>query len=290
MTLATPAFSFTKYHGLGNDFILVDARHQRVAIDPSLFAQLCRRHFGVGADGVLVLAPSHRADALLRTFNADGTEAAMCGNGLRCAAHLLAQRLDRSEVTLASPQRLHRCTVDGLTVSATLGAPEKITSDLVLSLSQGPILTTYVDTGVPHLVLFVDDLTTPQFAALAKKLRFHPTLAPAGANVNFAQKTSSATYSIRTYERGVEQETLACGTGAAATAVAAWYRDSTSTHLTIQTASKMTLTFDLFPSNHLLKEVRMTGGISPVFEGVLHPLHVHNQAMLKQVVTRKGQA
>ncbi len=271
---------------MGNDFILVDARQHSVAVNPSLFAQLCHRHFGVGADGVLLLAPSDHADALLRTFNADGTEAAMCGNGLRCAAHLLAQRLGRAEVTIASIKRIHHCLVDGLSVSATLGAPEKIKHDLSFSLPQGLLSATYVDTGVPHLVFFVDDLNMSQFKPLAKKLRFHPTLAPGGANINFAQKRALDTYSIRTYERGVEKETLACGTGAAAVAVAAWQLHVTSTRLTIETASKMTLTFDLFPSNHLLKEVRMTGAISPVFEGSLHPSHVETHVNDKATLNR----
>ena len=274
--------SFTKYHGSGNDFILIDDRTMQFTIDSAFIAKLCHRHFGIGADGLILLQPSELSHATMRIFNADGNEAAMCGNGLRCAAHFLSNLMNHlSKVTLSSLKIQHHCLVSEFCVTATLGAPKQVVSNRFISVEETSFSYSYIDTGVPHLVIFTDDVT--QISYFAKKLRHHPRFSPAGTNVNFAQKLDSQSWKMRTYERGVEAETLACGTGAAAVSVAAWHLDPTLTHVNIHCLSEEILQFDLFSTcfslqksgnanrkkldPQVLTEIQMTGSVCPVFQG-----------------------
>ncbi len=210
--------NFAKYHGAGNDFVIFDDRMMRFPVQDEKFIQhLCEHRLGVGADGVVLLQLSEKADFRMRIFNADGKEAAQCGNGLRCLVDFIRQMgHPSSSLTIETHERIVQCSWEGDQITVDLGA-------YIWAHDNFPIDSfslQLVHTGVPHAVAFVKDLAIPDFQSVASKLRFHQAFAPQGANVNFAQMKGDKIYT-RTYERGVEEETLACGTGAAAVAVAA---------------------------------------------------------------------
>lgn len=206
--------SFVKYQGIGNDFILFDDRNG--TFDPSLVASLCHRRFGIGADGVILLQKDPKAHFAMRIFNSDGSEAESCGNGLRCLMRFI---LDLGCLS----QNYTIATIGGLVEVGHLN--EKIFVQMPLPVN---VKQLYIDdkeihftnTGVPHAVVFVTDLEGVNVGNEGKWLRHHAEFQPGGSNVNFA-KVEDGKIKIRTYERGVEGETWACGTGAAAVAYVA---------------------------------------------------------------------
>jgi diaminopimelate epimerase len=202
--------SFVKYQGAGNDFILLDDRVQ--SFDPARVASLCHRKFGIGADGVVLLQEDLTADFRMRIYNSDGTEAAMCGNGLRCLMQFL--------LDLGFSPRVYqiRTQKEILTADYREG---KIWMELgkvlepKLSLLNGTQIYS-LNTGVPHAVLFVPDVQKIDLQKEAPPIRHHASFGPEGTNVNFASIQKDGSIQVRTFERGVEGETLSCGTGAAA--------------------------------------------------------------------------
>lgn len=213
---------FQKYSGNGNDFIILD--HPEVSITPQLVKELCDRHFGVGADGVLVLKTEAGADGRMQIFNADGGEAEMCGNGLRC----LATYLDKKQGQIKNAYRIK--TMNGLyEVSKQDGSfaieMSEIKDKNLYDLSQFHEFerSFYINTGVPHLVFLVKDAKEIDIKPTAQRFRFHKMF-PGGTNVSFVEVISGhQTGYVRTYERGVEDETHSCGTGLTATALALNY-------------------------------------------------------------------
>ena len=218
---------FTKMHGCGNDFVVIEA-DSVIGLDLSELArQLCDRHFGIGADGLLVIGTSDIADASMRIFNADGSEAQMCGNGIRCVGkyiydNKLTDSLTPAVQTLSGVKRLllhsgHDDLVDSVTVN--MGAA-RLTADGVVSLIAGDrtFEVTPVSTGNPHCVVEVNDTMTFDVAGVGPQLENHPYW-PDKANIEFVTVESAHKLRQRTWERGVG-ETLACGTGACAAAFA----------------------------------------------------------------------
>ncbi|BDC35582.1 MAG: diaminopimelate epimerase [Candidatus Methanoliparum thermophilum] len=217
--------SFSKLHGNGNDFILIDEFNRQIVPDnekSSFSSKICNRHFGVGGDGVLFLSKpdSSSADLKMKIFNSDGSEAEMCGNGIRCLIKYAidARYTDKNPLfveTLAGCiKAYYNFEGKDLVVRVRLNVPRFIFlnrefDDLVISL---------VNTGVPHAVIFVNDVKSVDLKKIAPKIRYSIT---GGCNVNFAQLVEKNRIVIRTYERGVEDETLGCGTGAVAVAVVA---------------------------------------------------------------------
>lgn len=227
---------YYKYHGTGNDFVLIDNRKGEIPEDkkPELAKRLCDRKSGIGADGLILLENSDKADAKMRIFNPDGSEPAMCGNGIRCIAKYIHDKIsEKDEIkveTLAGTKNVRLSKIDGITyVRVNMGKPlferqdipatgegrlfkEKIEVD-------GKELEIYaVNTGVPHVVIFVDDIRKAEVENVGRAVRNHP-LFPEGTNVNFVEIVCANLFKIRTYERGVEGETLACGTGITAAGV-----------------------------------------------------------------------
>ena len=263
-------FHFIKYHGAGNDFILFDDRKKTFPIIPHTIVDLCHRQYGIGADGLILLHESKIGDASFQIFNSDGREAVMCGNGLRCLVHFFCHiTKKKKECQIFSKNRLHRCKVIGNKVVATLGPPKKAQWDCKISIKQEPFSYCYVDTGVPHFVHFTSDLMAPSFMEKAKYIRFHSHFNPDGVNVNFATLQIENHIAMRTYERGVEAETLACGTGAAAVALSAWKTYSIASPIQVKCTSGEILQFDLFEENDILREIEMTGPVSPIFKGTI---------------------
>jgi diaminopimelate epimerase len=216
---------FTKMNGAGNDFVVLDNRCGRYdGLDAARIARLCDRHRGVGADGLLAVEaprPDSRADFTFRYHNADGGEAEMCGNGARCFARfarafLAAGRGSMVFDTQAGPVE---AAFDGELVSIRLSDPHDFRLNLELPVDGRVLAAHFVNTGVPHVVVPVADLAAVDVRGLGAALRHHAAFQPRGTNANFLQVLAPGRIAVRTYERGVEDETLACGTGVVANAL-----------------------------------------------------------------------
>lgn len=206
--------TFSKYEGAGNDFIIVDDRPALFSHDNIQFIQeLCHRQKGIGADGVILLQESQTKDAdfRMRIFNSDGSEASMCGNGLRCLVHYIHEIHGMTIQKIESAHRIHLCEVTEKGIWTELGSVKKLMWDFDFE----GVSSFWVHTGVPHFVQIVTDLHLVDVFGLGQKIRHDTRFSPQGTNVNFAEIKEDRVL-IRTYERGVEGETLACGTGAAA--------------------------------------------------------------------------
>lgn len=212
--------NFTKMNGAGNDFIMLDNRKGHITLRPEQIAHLCDRHRGIGADGLLMvnLPSTSNASLRMRYYNADGYEAEMCGNGARCFTRYGAHLLEKITGTIV------------FETAAGVLEGELIEDQVKISMSQPHTIHLHesvgehqnihsLNTGVPHVVLFVDDLETTPVIQVGRTLRHHPHFAPAGTNVNFVKILNRNLLEIRTFERGVEDETLACGTGVVASAI-----------------------------------------------------------------------
>jgi diaminopimelate epimerase len=214
--------TFWKMHGAANDFILVDDRGQTFpAHDRNWLVRLCARRTGVGSDGVLLIQPSATADFRMRFFNPDGGEADMCGNGARCIARLAREIGAAPErMTIETAAGPVRAEMQGEQVLLHLTDPRDLRVNQSLEVDGHPLTYHAVNTGVPHAVIEVSDLDRTMVHQLGAFIRHHPAFAPAGTNVNFVTFTGPDALRVRTYERGVEAETRACGTGIVAAAVA----------------------------------------------------------------------
>ncbi len=203
---------FDKYQGAGNDFIIIDDRGAGfVAGDADLIRRLCDRRFGVGADGLILVSNHDRADFEMKYFNADGRLGSMCGNGARCAAHFaLKKGIAGPKPRFQAFDGIHEAEVSGDTVRLRM-------ADVAgCRIIEGNY---FIDTGSPHYVVFADALDDVDVDAEGRKLRGSPLFAPGGTNVNFVETAEDGLY-VRTFERGVEAETWACGTGVTAAAIA----------------------------------------------------------------------
>jgi diaminopimelate epimerase len=269
---------FVKMSGSGNDFILVDNR--RRLIDPDAAAPwvvaVCRRALSLGADGVILVendAPGE-ADFAWRFFNSDGSEAEMCGNGGRCVTRFAFDRgiATRREMSFRTRVGLIRGWVlGGAEVRVELTPPRDYRPPFELRIEAGRFTVSYLDTGVPHAVLAVNDVAAVDVATLGARLRHHPVFAPRGANVNFVQVTGAHDALIRTFERGVENETLACGTGNAAAAVTLTLAGRLQPPVHLKTRGGETLTVDFTLDGEQAKELTLQGPVRYVAEGELHP-------------------
>lgn len=207
--------NFTKMVAAGNDFVVIDqGRLPEAGSKLSAIAKrICDRKFGVGADGLLVMSKSRIAGVRMRIFNADGSEAEMCGNGARCAA--LYSRKQNIETKAGIIEAARKAD----NVKIKLTDPRNLKLNIPLKVSSRLIKVNFVNTGVPHTIIFVQGLDKIGVTGLGKEIRFHKQFSPAGTNVDFVEVESSDSIAVRTYERGVEDETLACGTGAVASAI-----------------------------------------------------------------------
>ena len=254
---------FTKLHGNGNDFILIDEYGREVIpeTEKSAFAQrFCDRRCGIGADGILFISRSRRANLRMRIFNPDGSEAEMCGNGLFCvvkysveAGHIMLGAIKIE--TLAGDITVEvRKSLEEIWAKADMPVSEPL---LELELAGFKVFA--LDVGVPHAIIFVDDLDIP-VAEIAPKIRFDPVF-PRGANVNFVL-VEHGCLRIRTYERGVEAETLSCGTGIVACAVIANRLGKVGDEVNVQTKGGL---LRVYINDHVFLE----GTAEIVYEGVI---------------------
>ncbi len=261
-----------KFHKLvasGNDFIIIDNR-KKIVKDPKKFAaEVCRPHLGIGADGVLLIEPSKNADFFVRIVNADGSEAEACGNGYRCIglyAHELLKFPKSMRVeTLAGEIKID---VNTEAVKAKLVDPTEYHERLEIPNVNGQTLhAAFVNTGVPHVVIFTEKLAQTPVVELGRTIRHHKTFRPRGTNVNFAEVTGKNSLSIRTYERGVEDETLACGTGTVASAIVANLTGRVEVPVQVKTKSGEILKVYFERSRNRIQNVFLEGTAKFVFEG-----------------------
>jgi len=260
--------SFSKYQGAGNDFILIDDRSADFPIEKEkLIRFLCHRSYGIGADGVILLQTSKTADYRMRIFNADGYEVEMCGNGIRCLVHFIYfLEKHQKSYKIQTQEGCYIGQIEKDKVSIIMPTPKILEQEIRLSLSDQTLNAILVDSGVPHVVIEMADINEVDVLALGREIRFHQRFSPKGANANFFQVTSKGKISLRTYERGVEAETLACGTGALA--VAAVLKEIRSqSRFTIFPRSQHPLQFQF--DDHA-SQVTMTGPAVLVFNGQIN--------------------
>jgi diaminopimelate epimerase len=212
---------FIKMNGAGNDFVMLDNRLGDLRLAPDQIAKICDRHRGVGADGVLVLErAANGADFRMRYYNADGGEAEMCGNGARCFARYASKIAGSKEkLSFETPAGVIGAALQGETVTLQMSDPKDLHLWMRIPLPDRQVAAHFVNSGVPHVVMPVMDLDEVDVRGLGAAIRQHEMFAPKGANVNFIKKRGPKQIAIRTYERGVEDETLACGTGVVASAL-----------------------------------------------------------------------
>ncbi len=253
---------FYKYQGTGNDFVLIDNRHLIIpSSDTKLIAQLCDRHFGIGADGVILLETSEKHDFYMRYFNADGKEGTMCGNGGRCVvafAHKLG--IIENETQFDAIDGLHKANISQDMVNLQLSDVQEVT--LFSSHS-------FLDTGSPHHVTLVENVSDFPVYNQGKKIRYEAPYYSKGSNVNFVEQVSEDTFKMRTYERGVEDETLSCGTGATAVALAMYAQKKTTKKTVYLDTLGGELIVSFIATDKGFSSIYLKGKATCVFEGTI---------------------
>lgn len=252
--------TFYKYQGTGNDFVMIDNRNNKFPKkNTQLINTLCNRRFGVGADGLILLENSDISDFKMVYFNADGNESTMCGNGGRCiVAFAKKLNLISDKTTFEAIDGNHFATINNQTVSLQMidvNAIENNNSHL------------FLNTGSPHHVTFTADVSKINVKKEGKAIRNGAPYFKEGTNVNFVEKLNNNTFKVRTYERGVEDETLSCGTGVVAVAIAANIAKKTSENKIHLETLGGNLTVSFNKNNTSFNEIFLTGMATFVFEG-----------------------
>jgi diaminopimelate epimerase len=232
--------NFYKMSGSGNDFIIIDNRdHVVEEINLSDFiSSVCRRKMSVGADGLILIENAANVDFKWRFFNSDGSRAEMCGNGARCAARFAYKnKIAGPEMSFETDAGIVSAQVKNGLVKVKMTDSKDFKIDFTVDLDQGPITASSINTGVPHVVIPVDDIDNVEVVKLGREIRYHEKFAPAGTNANFYCPVKEDKIAIRTYERGVENETLACGTGAVACAMVYAYKEKMKSPIAVRTRS-----------------------------------------------------
>jgi len=264
---------FTKAVATGNDFVIIDNRPSKIAALSSLAKKLCDRKRGVGADGLLVIERSKRADFRMRIFNPDGSEAQMCGNGSRCVAlYAFRKRVAPIAMTIDTLAGVLKAGVKGAVVKVMLTEPKDIRWNFCLMIHKCPYKLSFVNTGVPHVIHFVDDLDGVDVKNLGSHMRNHGEFGPEGTNADFVKIVDKRTIRVRTYERGVEDETLACGTGSVASALIAAEAEKMASPITVETRSGETLKVYFDNINGRFTGVYLEGKAKLVYEGEIHDI------------------
>lgn len=212
----------------GNDFVVIEGG-QQITKSPgrrALITKICDRKYGIGADGLLVLEKSRCADVRMRIFNSDGSEAEMCGNGARCVALFLGakRKAQNTRIAIETKSGVIKSEVRNNLVKIKLTDPIDIKPNIPIKINNRTLRVNFINTGVPHAVIFVAGLEKIDVQNLGNFIRNHRIFKPAGTNVNFVEPIDNHNIKIRTYERGVEGETLACGTGSVAAALITSYK------------------------------------------------------------------
>jgi diaminopimelate epimerase len=252
---------FTKMVGSGNDFIIIEGKPSGNLA--KLVKTLCDRKFGVGADGVLLLDKCKSADLSMRIFNADGSEPEMCGNGARCAAFFYG----KAKARLQTVAGIINTEVYGNRVKIQLTAPKDIKLNIPLLENGRLFKVNFINTGVPHVVIFVNGIDALNVKHIGCSIRNYREFSPRGTNVNFVEERGGDLIRIRTYERGVEDETLACGTGSTAAALIFALKSNLNNLVKVQTQSGEILKIYFQKQNGGFSDVWLEGMVKIVYKG-----------------------
>lgn len=251
---------FYKYQGTGNDFIIIDNRQQLFPKnDTKLIANLCNRKFGIGADGLILLELSEFHDFTMVYYNSDGNLSSMCGNGGRCiTAFAKKLKIIEDKAIFEAIDGIHEATIKDDVVSLKMNNVTNVhkTTDYL-----------FLNTGSPHHVTFVKDVKNINVKITGRKIRFGAPYFEDGANVNFVEQLNDNTFKVRTYERGVEDETLSCGTGVTAVAIASHKANKTKNKTVILKTPGGTLEVSFEFDNNIYKNVFLKGKATLVFTG-----------------------
>ncbi|MDE0315145.1 MAG: diaminopimelate epimerase [Candidatus Poribacteria bacterium] len=265
---------FMKLSGAGNDFVIINNLNRVVDSTDSEFMnfvmKLCQRRMSVGADGVLLVEPTDDVDFRMRYFNADGGEVETCGNGARCISKFAyLNGIVSEQMRFLTNAGVYEAEVVGKNVKVRMSNPTDIRINVPLRLEDGLHNVGFANSGVPHVVFFVDDLEATDVFDLGQQTRYHNDFKPAGTNANFIRIHSQELIEIRTYERGVENETLACGTGSIASAIVSATLGKVKSPVSVKTASGVVLKIHFDLENDEAKNVYLEGDARVIFAGEL---------------------
>ena len=261
---------FVKMSGAGNDFIVADNRDGLLDLTREQVAKLCHRQFGIGADGLMLLVPcaSGKAEWAWQFWNSDGSDAEMCGNGARCFGRYIQKLTGAADkTTFETAAGVITATFHGERVTVGLTAPHGLHLGEKVATSAGELTVHSLNTGVPHAVVFVPDADKAMVQSLGHELRFHPHFKPRGTNVNFAEVKGPDFIRVRTYERGVEGETLACGTGVTASALVSSRVHGFRSPVRVQVQGGDELRVGFVERDGVFSDVELNGPATFVFEG-----------------------
>jgi len=265
---------FSKMSGSGNDFIVIDNRdhHIREEEMTRLVERACRRRISVGADGVIFVVPSKAYDFAWRFFNADGGEVEMCGNGGRCVSRFaFLKQIAGPEMTFETLAGPISAEVKGRRVKILMPKPGPAQMDIDLEFQEGWVNCDYMNTGVPHVVVAVEKLDAHPVTVQGRAVRWHRRFQPEGTNANFMTRIGPHRIRVRTYERGVEDETLACGTGSIASALVGAARGMVESPVTVETRGGEELIIHFQRKGDTFENVWLEGNTTLVYEGQLSP-------------------
>ena len=261
--------SFWKMHACSNDFILIDAHSRQLdSFSSDRVKEMCLRHRGIGSDGLILIQPSQGADFKMSFYNPDGTEANMCGNGARCAARLAYDlHIAPPHMTIETQAGVIHAEIVSKDVLLYLPAPCDWRLTRTLKLSGDIIHYSFVNIGVPHVVVETVDLRQVDVSKLGAEIRHHKEFAPEGTNVNFMKVTGLHSFELRTYERGVEGETFSCGTGIAACGVIAGRLGKVDSPVQVKCAGSDTVSLNFKITERGAENVTLQSPALYVFKG-----------------------
>jgi diaminopimelate epimerase len=262
---------FIKMNGAGNDFVMLDNRGGSIQLSRDQISRICDRHRGVGADGILLLEEAaNGADFRMRYYNRDGGEAEMCGNGARCFARF-ANKVTGADgpITFETPAGIIGARVENDRVTLQMSEPTDLRLNVPLQLEGEDAVVHFINTGVPHVVVPVSRVDMVQVRERGSSIRYHEMFSPKGTNANFLEKRGGRSIAIRTYERGVEEETLACGTGVVASALIFAAMEEARGPIKVLVRGGSELTVDFENEGGRFREVTLTGPAEFVFEGTI---------------------
>ena len=265
---------FMKLSGAGNDFVIINNLNRVVDSTDSEFMnfvmKVCQRRMSVGADGVLLVEPTEDVDFRMRYFNADGGEVETCGNGARCISKFAyLNGIVSEQMRFLTNAGVYEAEVVGENVKVRMSDPTDIRINVPLRLEDSVHNVGFANSGVPHVVFFVDNLEATDVFDLGQQTRYHNDFKPAGTNANFIRIHSQELIEIRTYERGVENETLACGTGSIASAIVSATLGKVKSPVSVKTASGVVLKIHFDLENDEAKNVYLEGDARVIFAGEL---------------------
>ena len=263
---------FYKMSGSGNDFIIVDNRQSVVENEglTSFIRRICRRKMSVGADGFILVETSDKADFKWQFFNSDGSLAEMCGNGARCAArfaHIMG--IAGKSMCFETEAGVVSAEVSDGRAKVKMPNPVDLHLDYKIELENGPVMVSSVNTGVPHVVIMDQSIEEIDVYRVGREIRFHQAFEPAGTNVNFICQRKRGQLAIRTYERGVENETLACGTGSIASALIASCKTQLQSPINLLTRSGEALTIHFTNDGGTFKNIYLEGDARIIYSAQL---------------------